>query len=206
MGQPASNNSSFHSHICCLVPCAYVCLEESRGYSREQMVRGYTWAPDFYCRLFLGYLMYDLTSMLWHFKELGDPTAIIHHVIFASMSAYVLAHSIMAFPFAWLAFCEISTPSVNLRWHLAVTDHKDGWLYLYNGMLLLALFFVSRVLLYGSGLLHLATLRDVWAGPKANPNDKWVVAAFVAGYILNLYWFRAIAKAAQRALKRSKEA
>ena len=31
--------------------------------------------------------------------------------------------------------------------------------------------------------------RDVWAGPKANPNDKWVVAAFVAGYILNLYWY-----------------
>lgn len=30
--------------------------------------------------------------------------------------------------------------------------------------------------------------RDVWAGPKANPNDKWVVAAFVAGYALNLYW------------------
>lgn len=80
---------------------------------------------------------------------------------------------------------------------------------------------------------HHFCCRDVWAGPKANPNDKWVVAAFVAGYILNLYWydsrtaacghvlqiadrqgaespcfsrFRAIAKAAQRALKRAKEA
>ena len=50
-----------------------------------------------------------------HFKELGDPTAVIHHLIFAYMTAYVLAHSIMAFPFVWLAFCEISTPSVNLR-------------------------------------------------------------------------------------------
>ena len=38
---------------------------ESRGYSREQMVRNYTWAPDFYARLFLGYLVYDLTCMLW---------------------------------------------------------------------------------------------------------------------------------------------
>jgi len=47
------------------------------------------------------------------------------------------------------------------RWHLAVTDHKDGKLYLYNGMLLLFLFFVARVLLYGVGLLHLATLRQV---------------------------------------------
>ena len=53
--------------------------------------------------------------MCRHFKELGDPTAILHHLIFASMTAYVLAHSIMAFPFVWLAFCEVSTPSVNLR-------------------------------------------------------------------------------------------
>lgn len=48
---------------------------------------------------------------------------------------------------------------VQRRWHLAVTDRKDGKLYLYNGMLLLFLFFVSRVVLYGAGLLHLATLR-----------------------------------------------
>jgi len=94
---------------------AWVCLAESRGYSREQLVRGYTWGPDFYARMFLGYLVYDLASMLIHFRELGDPTAIVHHVIFALMAAYVLAHSIMAFPFVWLAFCEVSTPSVNLR-------------------------------------------------------------------------------------------
>lgn len=43
---------------------SYVCLKESRGYSREQMVRTYTWAPDFYARLFLGYLVHDLTCML----------------------------------------------------------------------------------------------------------------------------------------------
>ena len=47
------------------------------------------------------------------------------------------------------------------RWHLAVTDRKDSSLYLYNGMLLLFLFFVSRVALYGAGLLHLATLRQL---------------------------------------------
>jgi hypothetical protein len=40
-----------------------------------------------------------------------------------------------------------------------VTDRKDGKLYLYNGVLLTLLFFVSRVALYGAGLLHLATLR-----------------------------------------------
>ena len=41
-----------------------------------------------------------------------------------------------------------------------MTGRKDGKLYLYNGMLLLFLFFVSRVVLYGAGLLHLATLRQ----------------------------------------------
>ncbi len=45
------------------------------------------------------------------------------------------------------------------RWHLAVTDQKEGRLYLGNGLLLTFLFFAARVVCYGAGLLHLWTLR-----------------------------------------------
>jgi hypothetical protein len=67
------------------------------------------------CLVIAGYLCYDTTNMLIYYKYLGDKSAIIHHVIFACAAAYVLGHSIMAFPFVWLALCEISTPSLNLR-------------------------------------------------------------------------------------------
>ncbi len=68
-----------------------------------------------------GYLLYDTTNMLAYYKYLGDKSAIIHHVIFACAAAYVLRYSIMAYPFIWLSLCEISTPSLNLRW----VRHKD---------------------------------------------------------------------------------
>ena len=63
-----------------------------------------------------GYLLYDTSNMLVYFKYLGDPSAIVHHMLFMLAAAYVLDQSIMAFPFIWLALGEISTPSVNLRW------------------------------------------------------------------------------------------
>lgn len=53
--------------------------------------------------------------MLVYFKYLGDPSAIMHHMVFMFAAAYVMDQSIMAFPFIWLALGEISTPSVNLR-------------------------------------------------------------------------------------------
>lgn len=45
------------------------------------------------------------------------------------------------------------------RWHLAVLGWKDGPGYLYNGLALLVSFIVSRVILYGLGLLDLLRMR-----------------------------------------------
>lgn len=45
------------------------------------------------------------------------------------------------------------------RWHFAVLGWKDGPGYLYNGLALLVSFIVSRVILYGLGLLDLFRLR-----------------------------------------------
>ena len=76
-----------------------------------------------------GYLLYDTSNMLVYFKYLGDPSAILHHLLFMLAAAYVLDQSIMAFPFIWLALGEISTPSVNLRSPLSLFRLRvDGWL------------------------------------------------------------------------------
>lgn len=45
------------------------------------------------------------------------------------------------------------------RWHLAVLGWKDGPGYMYNGLALLVSFVVSRVIMYGLGLLNLLKLR-----------------------------------------------
>ena len=59
--------------------------------------------------------MYDLAVMIWYYSEIQDPTAILHHFIFLFAATYVVANSIMAYAFAWLAFTEVSTPFLNIR-------------------------------------------------------------------------------------------
>lgn len=194
--------SSIHAVILCIG--ALGCYLEMQGVKRELLVKGYAVYPDVFARIFLGYLLYDTSNMLVYFKYLGDPSAIAHHILFMLAAAYVLDQSIMAFPFIWLALGEISTPSVNLRWHLAVLDRKEGNLYLLNGLLLTFLFFTARVICYGAGLWHLWGLRDVWAGPKEPVTNYVLVALFCLGYLLNLYWMQAILKGAIKALTRSK--
>lgn len=187
-------------------PGSIICLYETWSLPRAASVVGYAWSPDVFARVFLGYLIYDLIMMIAFYADLNDPSGLLHHVLFMPCAAYVLAHSIMAFPFVWLSFCEVSTPFVNLRWHLAATDRKHGRLYLWNGLLVAALFFVARIVFYGAGLLHLLSVRDVWGAPHMPAGHKIVVTMFVLGYVLNVYWMAAIAKAARRAMARGAKA
>ena len=153
--------------------------------------------------MFLGYLIYDLTFMIVYWRELRDVSGVVHHVLFMPSAAYVLAHSIMAFPFCWLSFCEVSTPFVNYRWHLAAAGRKGERIYVQNGLLVALLFFVSRVVCYGLGLAHLLSLARVWGPGSGEPlGHSLVVCLFALGYGLNLYWMAAIVTAARRAVQR----
>jgi len=163
---------------------------------------GYAWAPDVFARIFLGYLIYDAAAMIAYYKTLKDPAGLFHHLLFIPAAAYVLAHSIMAFPFVWLSWCEVSTPFVNYRWHLAVTGRKGERVYAINAALVAALFLIARVLCYGAGLADLLTPRAwaVWAGPGKPAGHRAVVSLFAVGWALNLYWFNLILRAAARAM------
>ena len=68
------------------------------------------------------------------------------------------------------------------RWHFAVLGWKDGPGYLYNGLALLFSFVVSRIVLYGLGLLHLLKLRYV------TQYGKGLVTLLLPTSALNLAW------------------
>eukprot|EP00884_Botryococcus_braunii_P004604 jgi/Botrbrau1/14144/Bobra.182_3s0085.1 len=186
-------------HAITLVIGAYLCFMDSLRYKRrEDIVHGYSWPPDFFARIFIGYLIYDLVFMLIFHPVLKDNTGILHHLIFIPVTAYVLAHSIMKFPFVWLSFCEVSTPLLNLRWRLAVLDMKDSVAYMVNGLSMAFLFFVARVVLYGLGLAHLFRNSDLWRGPEHPVGYQVVVYLFAAGYALQVYWMYVILKGVVR--------
>jgi hypothetical protein len=189
-------------HAVILVIGSLLCYLDSWSYTRSGNIFEYSWYPDFFARIFLGYLIYDLSNLGMFFKTLRDVSGIVHHAIFILVTSYVLAFSIFKFQFVWLSLGEASTPFVNLRWRLAVLKNKDSKLYLLNGVALAVTFFLARIVCYGIGLVHLWSLRDVWLQPHVPKLHKACVLLFTGGYILNLYWFIQIAKGVRRALMR----
>lgn len=54
--------------------------------------------------------------------------------------------------------CEVSTPFLNFRNQMKIANYRGDW-YLYNGFAFAITFFVSRILFYGYGLVHLIQSR-----------------------------------------------
>jgi len=189
-------------HAIFLVYGAYLCHKDAQTYTRSGNVFGYSWPPDFFCRVFLGYIIYDLSNLSIFFKTLRDYSGMLHHALFIVVAAWVLAHSIFKYPFVWLALGEASTPFINLRWRLAVLGKKDSKAYLLNGVAMAVVFFLARVVANGLGLVHLWMIRDVWLHSYVPLGHRLCVLLFLAGYLLNLFWFTKIAQGVVRALSR----
>lgn len=68
----------------------------------------------FFASLFVGYLQWDVVWMLLH--SYGALDELLHHLIFISITHYVLWGRYFARPFAWLSMTELSTPFLNERW------------------------------------------------------------------------------------------
>jgi hypothetical protein len=68
----------------------------------------------FYASLFLGYLQWDIIWLIYHRKDSQSTHEIvgtfIHHIIFISISQFVLCGTYFRKPFAWLSLTELSTP------------------------------------------------------------------------------------------------
>jgi heme/copper-type cytochrome/quinol oxidase subunit 3 len=163
----------------------------------------------FYASLFLGYLQWDILWLLYHRKDQSSSNFIgtlIHHLIFISISQYVLSGTYFCKPFAWLSLTELSTPFLHIRWLLAATGSKDKNenyqnVYYYISLCFAITFIVTRVIGYGLGLI------DIWMSgyqywSPINGLKYGVIIGLHLGYILNLFWsikvisalFRAISK------------
>lgn len=146
-----------------------------------------------------GYLVYDLLLCLWHWKELGDALTITHHVVVVAAFVLGVTHEFGTWYMAALLVSEASTPFVNLRaWLLASSMENSRW-YTANGVALFIVFFVCRILLGISFLVHIAwawyeLVEDHW--DRRTPTELAVLfgltALFAAHAALNFFWFHRI--------------
>lgn len=135
---------------------------------------------------FLGYMQYDLLWMILHKEKNLDWGMMVHHTLFIAITHYVLHGYFLVKTFAWLGFCEVSTPFLHLRWFYAVMGKKDDpWYFIWAAVFTFT-FVMARVVGFGWGLV------DVWNAKKYwlhLPTGLYVVIAGLhVAYVLNILW------------------
>jgi hypothetical protein len=161
---------------------------------------GADYYPVKFASIFVGYLQWDLLWLLWHKQTNLDIGSILHHILYISITHYVLYGTYFCRPFAWLSFGEISTPFLHLRWFYAVTNHKENSVYIGSSILFAVTFLISRVFCYGLGLVDIWMARDVWVDLPYGLYG--VIGGVHVGYLLNLFWANKVVSALVRTFKK----
>lgn len=93
----------------------------------------------------IGYMCYDLITML-AYKELYEFESIIHHVVSATAFYACTHYGVFTYIALLRLTSEASTLLINIRWILLTLKMKYSKLYYFNGMAIIAVFGLFRVL------------------------------------------------------------
>ena len=104
---------------------ATITMVQAPSYSRQECYYGYQWPADIGCRVFLGFLLFEMGLQALGCQALRQLTAFLHHVGFAVLAVYCIHYSLLPLPFAWLVFGEASTIFLNFRWAQQVAGHAS---------------------------------------------------------------------------------
>ena len=159
--------------------------------------------PVFLSCFFAGYLHWDLCWLVWHSHENHDPASLFHHILYISITHYLLHGRYFARPFAWCSFAEISTPFLHLRWFLAVENKKESPWYMVWSLCFAGTFLLSRVFIFSLGMIDIWKNIQYWGHlPKG---IYGVVFGLHCGQMLNLYWSTKVISALLRLISRRKD-
>ena len=157
---------------------------------------GATSATELTNLIFLSWLLFDLAHVVCSRGRLGGADMIGHHVGFILAAVICGSGRVLPFQFAWLICGEFSTPLLNLRWYLKLIGLNDSPTMKVTNALFAIFFFVSRVIMYGFGLVHLIIHRAVWMNGDLNGVPPTLLAMVVlllfGGYALNLMWWNKV--------------
>jgi hypothetical protein len=134
----------------------------------------------------MGYLIWDLSWMIWHYNETPDKESICHHVLFLLVAYYNMYGFYFSKCFAWMACAEISTIFLNFRWFLLTLNQKSTVAYTANSVLFCLTFLLTRIVVGGWGLY------DVWKNKMYWEDGSFGVHGVVFGlhliFLMNLFW------------------
>eukprot|EP00933_Yihiella_yeosuensis_P079549 TRINITY_DN9246_c1_g1_i1.p2 TRINITY_DN9246_c1_g1~~TRINITY_DN9246_c1_g1_i1.p2 ORF type:complete len:106 (-),score=9.91 TRINITY_DN9246_c1_g1_i1:173-490(-) len=100
--------------------------------------------------------------------------------------------------------CEITTPFVNTRWFLDKAGMKEHKIYLVNGLMMMFIWLIFRIVIYNLSWVRLYQQRE---GLMALPvvNIITFLGCYITGTVLQSIWFMKMVKGARKALKASRK-
>lgn len=138
----------------------------------------------------IGYLLSDTVIGIIHYKKIGDPFTMAHHLVSAYAFIYVLTLNVMPYFANFRLLAELSTPLVNFRWFLdALKFSKTSKAFVFNGLLMTLVFFFVRIVampIYWWKVYTVA-ITPLWAH-MGHFRYVLIVVCCVLD-VINLYWF-----------------
>ncbi len=153
-------------------------------------------------RCFVGYIFSDLVLSVWYRARWpGWQENLAHHVMILMTWSVFIGTRSGQFLAMVAHICELTTPFVNQRWFLYEAGLKSGKVYFYNGLVMVLLWFVTRIVLYSwCGLLLFREYKSVFTGLGVL-RGSLVMTCYSAGLGLQFFWFNKMVRGALKSLK-----
>jgi len=140
----------------------------------------------------MGFLTADTFLMLLYWKDIGGTKGhVVHHSVAVTAYVLCLSNGYLTYFANFRLIAELSTSFLNIRWVLSAMDEKGGKVYYYNGLVLTATFFISRVAVipYFYYLVYNLVQTDVYkSGVGQTVHIVWISVCLILDY-LNIIWF-----------------
>ncbi|KAL7583794.1 uncharacterized protein LOC111908449 [Lactuca sativa] len=193
--------STFHA-LFVAIGSVYLLLV-SDLYDEELFIKRRSTLSDTILGMSCGYFLSDVAMIIWAYPTLGGLEYVLHH----GLSLYSIMQSVLTgeaeFYIFMVLFTEITTPFVNLRWHLDVAGMKSSKLYLWNGIAMFVGWLVARIVLFVFFFYHIYNHIDqVRQIKNAAFYSLHTIPPVLA--VMNLFWFFKIAKGMIRTLRKKK--
>ncbi|WOL15911.1 hypothetical protein Cni_G24692 [Canna indica] len=199
--------STFHAVVAAAVSFYLLVLSDlfKNGTQDELLINRKSVLSDTLFGISLGYFVSDLAIILCFFPSLGGKEYVLHH----GLSMYSIFLSLISgkahIYILMVLFTEVTTPFVNLRWHLDVAGQKSSNLYIYNGVALFLGWMVARILLFIYFFMHMYLHFDqVKTIFPLGFYSLLAVAPMLS--IMNLVWFWKIFKGMVKTLSKTRHA
>lgn len=156
-------------------------------------------------RIFLGYIVSDtVISLYYNSRWSGWIANGIHHFCVGLVWSQALLGEYTHGVAVVLMTMEITTPCVNLRWFLTKMNENNGMLYLVNGIAMVVMWFIFRIVGYIFAAWLLYNQREGLLSEKIPILNRVVfLGTFSIGFMLMVFWFYKMVAGALKVLRKS---